>query len=106
MFLLALLQDSEIQKERSLILYEHVTYILERLERIEKAQKEPESYWQMLYPDYNEVKASAEADRLRQQRTKHAIKVATRMRHLESYVPLALAGAAVLALAKMFYDAL
>ena len=106
MFLLAWLQDSEIQKERSLILDEHVSHLVTRLGLIEKAQKEDKSYWPVLYPDHNEVRASVEAYRLQQQRTKRATLAVAWMRRLEFYVPLILAGAAVLSLLKMFSDAL
>ena len=104
MFILALLQDSEIQKERSLILKERVTYFEKRLEIIEKRKEKGGGPWE--FPDYNEVITSVEAYRLQQQRTKRAIKVVALMRRFESYVPIALAVIAVLALAKMFYDAI
>lgn len=105
-FLLAWLQDSEIQKERSVILNEQVTYLVKRLEMIEEAQKKPGDYWLFQYPDHNEVRASVEAYRLQQQRTKRAVLAVTWIRRLDFYVPVALSGAAVLALLKMFRDAL
>ena len=105
-FLLAWIQDSEIQKERSLILNEQVTYLLKRLEMIEEARKEKDNFWPMRYPDHSEVRASVEAYQLQQHRTRRAVLAVAWMRRLEFYVPLALSAAAVLALIKMFRDAL
>jgi hypothetical protein len=106
MFLLAWLQDSEIQKERSLILDEQVTSLLNRLEVIEKAKKELPSFWSIQHPDHSEVQASVGAYKLQQQRTKRALLAVTWMRRMEFYVPLVLTGAAMLVLLKMAYDAL
>ena len=105
-FLLAWIQDSEIQKERSLILDEQMTYLIKRLETIDEERKKQNSLWAMAYPDHNEVRVSVEAYRLQQQRTKRAVLTVTWMRRLEFYVPIALSGAAVVALLKMFRDAL
>jgi hypothetical protein len=105
-FLLAWIQDAEIQKERSLILEEQVKYLIERHKSIEEERKIPNSFWNLKYPDFNEVQASVEAYRLQQQRTKRAVLAVTWMRRLEFYVPLVLGGAAVFALIRMFRDAL
>jgi hypothetical protein len=105
-FLLAWIQDSEIQKERSLILNEQVTYLLKRLEMIEEARKENDNLWPVRYPDHSEVRASVEAYQLQQQRTKRAVLAVMWMRRLEFYVPLALSAAAVLVLMQMLRAAL
>lgn len=107
MFLLALYQDSEIQKERKLILGDEVEYLVKRREEIEKAKKDlGPSYWRQEYPDYTEVTASIEAYQIQQVRTMRAIIAVAWMRRLEFYVPMALAVLAVLALVEMFCNAL
>jgi hypothetical protein len=105
-FLLAWIQDSEIQKERSLILDEQVTYLIKRLEMIDEARNSPNSIWSLSYPDHIEVRASVEAYRLQQQRTKRAVLAVTWLRRLEFYIPIVLSGSAALALLKMFRDTL
>jgi hypothetical protein len=103
-FLLAWVQDTEIQKERAIILDEQVTYLLKRFEMIEESRQKEPGIWPVRFPDHNEVRVSVEAYRLQQQRTRRAVLAVTWMRRLEFYVPLALSGGAVLALIKMFRD--
>ena len=106
MFLLAWLQDSEIQKERSLILDEQVRTLLNRQEMIQKGKKENPQYWSVVYSDHNEVQASIDTYNLQQQRTRRALFAVTWIRRLEFAVPLLLAGAATLALLRMVHNAL
>jgi len=103
MFLLTMSQDSEIQKERSLILEAHVKPILGRLESLEKQKVE---LGKNIYPDYSEVKAAAEAYRLQQQRTARAAKLGRVIRWLDAAVPFTLTIAAAVVLARWIYDAL
>jgi len=106
MFVLASMQDSEIQKERSLILDDHMAYLITRQAAIEKAQKVPDSYWALSYQDHQEVKAAVDAYRLQQNRTTRAQFAVKWIRRLEFVVPLVLSGSAMLALARLYINAL
>ncbi len=102
MFSLAWLQDQEIQKERALLLDQHVASLINRLAEMEKYGALNR---QIVHPDFEDVKGSVHAYRSQQERTKKATILGQTIHRLELVVPLGLAAMSSVVLAFWIFDA-
>jgi len=99
MFLLAWLQDKEIQKERSYILEDHISTIVSRFEKMDADKKKREENGQtFMSSSYGQLKASYELYKAQEGRTKKAGTLVSLVRNLEIFVPMILAICALLVL--------
>jgi hypothetical protein len=103
MFCLAWLQDQEIQKERALLLEQHVALLIKRLAEMDEVNKQS---GRNIYPDYGDAKGSVDAYRSQQERTKKASVLGRIIRSLEIVVPLALAAMSSIMLGFWIFNAL
>jgi hypothetical protein len=104
MFLLAWSQDTEIQKERVLLLSAQVKRFTERYDVIK--QKVATQGGQYTPPDFHEVEAAVQAYRAQQDRTRRASQFGSIIKRLEFIVPIGLALGAAAVLAQGFRNAL
>lgn len=100
MFLLAWFQDREIQKERSHLLDEQISNIVNRFKEMDKDKKEKEESGQNYFGggSYGKFKASYEIIEAQTRRTEKAGKLVDWVKRLELLVPVGLSFLALLVL--------